>query len=224
MGNQVKHLLISLSSLLCAILFIVLFCIETTTAQEPFIISSESLEIIPPKHLNFLEGFDHDVPLETLENAEWTEKLMSVQSIVEGYWVRFVVQNNLTTNIIGLNHSFNREKKLYVKNSLGVTEYPYWKRGVHKYLDEGRIGAQYRIVLPQNEETIIYDFFRSKPFDRTRLIGGTGKGLDRIMLGLWGEIQAKENLRVLGSVAFLTPVLLFGFYYFFRINTPFKFP
>ena len=140
MGNQVKHLLIILSSLFCAILFIVLFCIETATAQEPFIISSEALEIIPPKPLNFLEGFDHDVPLETLENAEWTEKLMSVQSIVEGYWVRFVVQNNLTTSSIGLNHSFNREKKLYVKNSLGVTEYPYWKRGEHKYLGEGRIG------------------------------------------------------------------------------------
>ena len=79
-------------------------------------------------------------------------------------------------------HSGNREKKLFVKNSRGVTEYSYWKRGVHKYLDEGRIGAHYRIVLPQNEETIIYDFFRSKPFDRTRLMGGTGKGLDRIML------------------------------------------
>jgi len=54
----VKHLLIILSSLFCAILFIVIFCIETATAREPFIISSESLERIPPKHLNFLEGFD----------------------------------------------------------------------------------------------------------------------------------------------------------------------
>ena len=215
MGNQVKHPLIILSSLFCTILFIVLFRIETTTAQEPFIISSESLESIPVNHLNFLEGFDQDVPLETLENAEWTEKLMSAQSMVEGYWVRFAVRNNLATSSIGFMHSGNREKKLFVKNSRGVTEYPYWKRGEHKYLGEDRIGAQYRIVLPQNEETIIYNFFRSKPFDRTRGMGGTGKGLDRIMLGPWSEIQAKENLRVLGSAAFLTPVLLFGFYYFF---------
>ena len=85
---------------------------------------------------------------------------------------------------------------------------------MHKYLDEGRIGAQYRIVLPQNEETIIYDFFRSKPFDRTRKYE-VASGLSRMMLGLWGEIQEKEILRVLGSAAFLTPVLLFGFYYFF---------
>ena len=107
MGNQVKHLLISLSSLFCAILFIVLFCIKTATAQEPFIISSESLERIPIKHLNFLEGFDHDVPLETLENAEWTETLISAQSMVEGYWVRFAVRNNLATSSIGLMHNFN---------------------------------------------------------------------------------------------------------------------
>ena len=80
---------------------------------------------------------------------------MSAQSMVEGYWVRFAVRNNLTTSNIGLMHSFNRKKKLFVKNSLGLTEYPYWKRGVHKYLDEDRIGGQYRTVLPQNEETII---------------------------------------------------------------------
>ena len=92
MGNQVKHLLIILSSLFYAILFIVLFCIETATAQESFIINLESLERIPAKHLNFLEGFDENVSLETLENAEWTETLMSAQSMVEGYWVRFVVK------------------------------------------------------------------------------------------------------------------------------------
>jgi len=196
-------------------LVLAFFWVAPVTALEPFILSSESLESIPVNNMNFLEGFDQDVPLETLENAEWTETLMSAQSMVEGYWVRFAVRNNLATSSIGLMHSGNREKKLFVKNTRGVTEYPYWKRGEHKYLGEDRIGAQYRIVLPQNEETIIYNFFRSKPFDRTRGMGGTGKGLDRIMLGPWGEIQAKENLRVLGSAAFLTPVLLFGFYYFF---------
>ena len=119
MGNQVKHLLIILSSLFCAILFIVLFCIETATAQEPFILSSESLERIPVKHLNFLEGFDHDVPLETLENAEWTETLIRAQSMVEGYWVRFVVQNNLATSSIGLSHNFNFEKKVVCQKLFG---------------------------------------------------------------------------------------------------------
>ena len=136
-----KHLHIILSSFFCAILFIVLFCIETATAQEPFIISSESLERIPPKHLNFLEGFDQDVPLETLENAEWTETLMSAQSMVEGYWVRFVVKNNLTTSSIGLMHNFNFEKMLYVKNSLGVAVYPHWKYGNILFYVNAELGS-----------------------------------------------------------------------------------
>ena len=212
MGNQVKHLLIILSSLFCAILFIVLFCIETATAQEPFIISSESLERIPPKHLNFLEGFDHDVPLETLEKAEWTETLIGAQSMVEGYWVRFVVQNNLATSSIGLMHNFNFEKKLYVKNSLGVAVYPHWKYGEHPFLGEGRIGEQYRIVMPQNEETVIYDFFRSQPFDRYMSMVN---GLDRMTIGSWEVIRVNVFFRFASNIGIVTPALFFGFYFFF---------
>ena len=54
----------------------------------------------------------------------------------------------------------------------------------------------------------------ASPLIRTRKYE-VASGLSRMMLGLWGEIQEKEILRVLGSVAFLTPVLFFGFYYFF---------
>jgi len=147
MGNQVRHLLIILSSLFCAMLFIVLFCIETATAQEPFILSSESLERIPPKHLNFLEGFDQDVTLETLENAKWTETLMSAQSMVEGYWVRFVVKNNLTTSSIGLMHNFNFEKKLYVKNSLGVAVYENEKKILSSLKHKTKIKTKFNHII-----------------------------------------------------------------------------
>ena len=211
MGNQVKHLLIILSSLFCAILFIVIFCIETATAQEPFIISSESPERIPPKHLNFLEGFDENVSLETLENGEWTETLMSAQSMVEGYWVRIVVQNNLATSNIGLMHNFNFEKKLYVKNSLGVAVYPHWKYGEHPFLGECRIGEQYWIVMPQNEETVIYDFFRSQPFDRYMSMVN---GLDRMTIGSWEVIRVNVFFRFASYIVIVTPALFFGFYFF----------
>ena len=214
MGNQVKPLLISLSSLFCAILFIVLFCIETATAQEPFIISSESLERIPPKHLNFLEGFDQDVQLETLENAEWTETLMSAQSMVEGYWVRFVVKNNLTTSSIGLMHNYNFEKKLYVKNSLGVAVYPHWKDGEHPFLGEGRIGEQYRIVMPQNEETVIYDFFRSQPFDRYMSMVN---GLDRMTIGSWEDVRVNVFIRFASQYRNHDPSLAFWVLFFFHV-------
>ena len=140
--------------------------IKNTFAQEPFVLDTAMLETIPPNHLTFLEGLNHDIPFEVLENAEWTEKLVNAQSMVDGYWVKFIVRNNLKSNIIGLNHNWNFEKKLYIKNSLGSKEFPYWKHRKHNFLGEGRIGAQYRIIMPKNEDTIIYDFFRSKPFDR----------------------------------------------------------
>ncbi len=195
-------------------LILAFFWVAPATAQEPFIISSESLERIPPKHLNFLEGFDQDVSLETFENAEWTETLMSAQSMVEGYWVRFVVKNNLTTSSIGLMHNFNFEKKLYVKNSLGVAVYPHWKYGEHPFLGEGRIGEQYRIVMPQNEETVIYDFFRSQPFDRYMAMVD---GLDRMTIGSWELIRVNVFIRYTGNIGIMTPALLFGFYFFFHV-------
>ena len=102
-------------------------CDKNTFAVEPFLLDTGMLETIPLKNLKFLEGLDHDVPFEVLENAEWTEKLVNAQSMVAGYWVKFVVRNNLESNFIGLNHNWNMEKKLYIKNSLGLKEYPYWK-------------------------------------------------------------------------------------------------
>ena len=59
------------------------------------------------------------------------------------------------------------EKKLFVKNSLGLKEYPYWKFRENSFLGQDHIGAQYRILMPQNENTVIYDFFRSKVMTTT---------------------------------------------------------
>ena len=71
-------------------LIITVFLISSKSySQEPFIITSESLEIIPNKHLSFLEGFDENITFEDLENANWSKKRLNVQSMVEGYWVRF---------------------------------------------------------------------------------------------------------------------------------------
>ena len=56
-------------------LIIILFLITSKShSQEPFIITSESLEIIPNKHLSFLEGFDENITFEDLENAHWSKK------------------------------------------------------------------------------------------------------------------------------------------------------
>ena len=44
-----------------------------------------------------------------------SKKIKNVQSMVDGYWLRFSTVNNLTTNTIGLSHNYNKEKKLFVK-------------------------------------------------------------------------------------------------------------
>ena len=91
-------------------LIIIVFLISSKGySQEPFIVTSESLEIIPNKHLSFLEGFDETVSFEDLELAEWSDRRLNPQSMVEGYWVRFTVKNDLSTDKIGLSHNYNRE-------------------------------------------------------------------------------------------------------------------
>ena len=181
-------------------------------AQEPFVLDTAMIKTIPPKHLLFLEGLDYDISFEALENAKWTEKLINVQSLVNGYWVKFIVKNNSDSNLIGINHNWNFEKKLYIKNSLGLKEFPYWKHRKHNFLGEGRIGAQYRIIMPKNEDTIIYDFFRSKPFDRFM---AKVNGLDRMTIGLWENIRLRELVRFSSNIGFISVALSFGIYYFF---------
>ena len=181
-------------------------------SQEPFVFDTSMIETIPPKHLSFLEGSDHDILFESLENAEWTDKLINVQSIFNGYWVKFIVKNNSDSNVIGLNHNWNMEKKLFVKNSLGLKEYPYWKFRENSFLGQDHIGAQYRILMPQNENTVIYDFFRSKPFDRYY---SKVNGLDRMTIGLWENIRLREMVRFSSNIGFISVALSFGIYYFF---------
>ena len=198
------------------IFFILTICFFVSSknifSQEPFVFDTSLIETIPPKHLSFLEGSDHDILFESLENAEWTDKLINVQSIFNGYWVKFIVKNNSDSNVIGLNHNWNMEKKLFVKNSLGLKEYPYWKFRENSFLGQDHIGAQYRILMPQNENTVIYDFFRSKPFDRYYAIVN---GLDRMTIGLWENIRLREIVRFSSNMGFISVALAFGIYYFF---------
>ena len=196
------------------LIFIVLFFqyfISTAFSNQPFIINSDNLKIIPYKHFEFLEGFDESVSFSTLENQKWSKKIKNVQSMVDGYWLRFSTVNNLTTNTIGLSHNYNKEKKLFVKNSLGIKEYDFWKSGLNKLITDERIGAQHRIVMPKGELTVIYDFFRNNPVDRFN----SKENYHRMMIGSWEELRFREIARFVGRIAFLAPALLFGLYYFF---------
>ena len=191
-------------------LLIFLFLISSKLhSQEPYVITSESLEIIPNKHLSFLEGFDETVSFETLESAEWSDRRLDAQSMVDGYWVRFVVKNNLKTDKIGLSHNFNLEKKIFTKNSLGITEFDYWKRDLTKHITDNYIGSRYKLIIPKNELTVVCDFFRNNPVYRFN----SKENYHRMLIGSWDNLRFMEISRILGRVAFLAPILLFGIYF-----------
>ena len=182
------------------------------SAENVFILESEGLLTIPPENLEFLEGLDETTPFEKLQSAEWSPALVNNQSFVDGYWVKVKILNKRKTEAIGLNHNWNKEKKIFTSNSRGLTEYEYWKLGAQSWIGDGRILSQYRLNMPVGEITTVYNFFRSKPFDRFM---SQVNGLDRMTIGLWDDIQLREFFRFAGNIAFIAISVSFGLYYFF---------
>ena len=182
------------------------------SADSVFTLESEGLLTIPPENLEFLEGLDETTPFEKLQSAEWSPALVNNQSFVDGYWVKVEILNKRKTEAIGLNHNWNKEKKIFTSNSKGLTEYEYWKLGAQSWIGDGRILSQYRLNMPVGEITTVYNFFRSKPFDRFM---SQVNGLDRMTIGLWDDIQLREFFRFGGNIAFIAISVSFGLYYFF---------
>ena len=93
--------------------YILVFCIiklsffSIVFSQVPFLVESKNLKIIPLEYLSFLEGYDETTSFDKLEDSKWTDKLMNPQSMVNGYWVRFIILNNLEDNKLGVNHNVN---------------------------------------------------------------------------------------------------------------------
>ena len=107
-------------SLICFSFFSNLFFFQKLSLAKsnvqilaPFTIGSKSLENIPYKHLEYLEGYDHNTTLKELKKGSWKKILKNYQSIVDGYWVRFKILNKFNTNEIGLFHNWNTEKKVF---------------------------------------------------------------------------------------------------------------
>ena len=100
------------SRLLFYILALVFFSIELATAQEVFVLNTESeLQTIERKYLQFLEGYDEHATFEQLQRSDWQPEMSRNQSFVDGYWVKFLVRNELDSTSIGLFHNLNFEKK-----------------------------------------------------------------------------------------------------------------
>ena len=197
---------------LAALIFALSLISVGASADSVFTLESEGLLTIPPENLEFLEGLDEKTSFEKLKSAEWSPALVNNQSFVDGYWVKVKILNKRKTEVIGLNHNWNKEKKIFISNSRGLTEFEYWKLGAQSWIGDGRILSQYRLNMPVGEVTTVYNFFRSKPFDRFM---SQVNGLDRMTIGLWEDIQLREFFRFAGNIAFIAISVSFGLYYFF---------
>ena len=193
------------------ILYFFLSFNENLNAKEVFILDNQSKNIIiQGKFIEFLENFDEKTSIEQLQNEKWSSDLSSHQAFVRGYWTRMYVLNNLTTTDIGIKHNLNFEKKIILNNSLGIREYPYWFYGKDTYSSEINMGGDFKLFLPKNEITIVYDFFRSKPFNRYY---SANNGLDRIILTNWNELKNTEIINFLGALCFVAISFAFALYY-----------
>lgn len=196
----------------CLAFLIALLTSTIAHAETVFSIEPQQLATIPHENLSFLEGVDHTAALSALEQGDWSSTLQSDQSIADGYWVRVRIFNNTATQEIGINHNWNREKKIFTTSRQGAISYPYWVYESGDWIDDGRILGQYRVLMPIGEETVLYSYFRSNPFDRFM---GRVNGLDRMTVGTWQDVQLRELFRFASNIVFMSVAFAFGLYYLF---------
>tara|TARA_B100001027_G_scaffold177625_1_gene128914 strand:+ start:157 stop:2319 length:2163 start_codon:yes stop_codon:yes gene_type:complete len=176
-----------------------------------FILNTDDFETIPSKHLEFVEGFDQNTPFEKLFKLDWKKKLQNDQSFVDGYWVRFSVQNNTNKKNIGVTFNYNNEKKVFSLNNKTVTEYPYWNEKHDRWIDDGRVRASYKVIMNPNETTQVYSFFRKKPFDR--YMGRDS--LHRMTISSWENISTHQFVKIAANLATFAIAITFAIYYLF---------
>ena len=93
-----------------------------------------------------------------------------------------------------------------------MKEYPYWNYRKDHYFSENHLGSDYRLVLPQHEVTTVYDFFRSKPFNRYY---SAKNGLDRLQLVNWKDGQSRSIISLVVSIGVIAISFAFALYYLF---------
>ena len=83
-----------------------------TLSGNIYQLKDDSFAKIPQHYFQYLEGYSHDIDLQVLSKANWKNNLQSQQSIVEGFWVKYVVSNNSNFTDVGFFFNYNTEKKL----------------------------------------------------------------------------------------------------------------
>ena len=198
--------------LLAVVCFLLSFNSYAIKSNDIFIISDGNPEIVPRENMKFTEEVNYDVSYEELKNKEWKNELQSQQSMYNGFWVKLTIKNESSTSEMGLHHNFNFEKKLIYKNSYGIKSFNFLdsEDENYKYKDKDRIWYDYKIIMPKDEITEIYSFFRSQPLDRMNAKEG---GIDRITIGTWEQIEFTEYFRTFRYIINVSVFFFFSIYF-----------
>ena len=185
---------------------------NSNTKEIPYyILDLNTFDTIPKKYLEFAEGIDENASFKTISESEWKKSLDDDQSFVNGYWVRFSILNNTKKDSVGINYSYNNEKKVFIHNSNGVIRYPYWREKFDNWIDDKRIRTSYKLLIKSNETAQVYSFFRKKPFDRYM-----GKeSLHRMTVSTWENIRTHQFVKIAANISIFAIAITFAIYYLF---------
>jgi class 3 adenylate cyclase len=156
------------------------------SARQPFTLTSGDYQEITREHIEFLEGVSPDTPLEVLQSADWQDTLSSKQANVEGFWMKFQLQNQSASDLFGLTVAgvwpSNTESGIHVVHSDGTTQAAHWSYG-DPYRGVDRLVDSYKASLPPEEVSTIYLYGKSTPFDRRSV------GLDKVGVMEWSRLD-----------------------------------
>ena len=201
---------------------LLLFCIFILNFEKVFansnskdtpyyILDLNTFDTIPKKYLEFSEGIDENASFKTLSESEWKKTLDDDQSFINGYWVRFSILNNTKKDSIGINYSYNNEKKVFIHNSNEIIRHPYWREKFDNWIDDKRIRTSYKLLIKSNETAQVYSFFRKKPFDRYM-----GKeSLHRMTVSTWENIRTHQFVKIAANISMFAIAITFAIYYLF---------
>ena len=164
---------------------------------SPYVYTGDSK--VSVEQFEYLEGLDNDASLSALKNGDWNKKIQNIQSYYNGFWVRLSVFNKTNEINLGVRHWTTFEKKLYAINSNGIQEYEYisFYDDSYSFIGVDRIQFRYRIMMPTDEITTIYSFYRFRPLHRTLSTRHEIFGIDT-----WENLQSQSFFQIMRNIFF----------------------
>ena len=189
--------LTTLTYLITSITIFSMYIAGTCALGSPYVYTGDSK--ISIEQFQYLEDMDETTSLSDLKKANWKSEIENIHSYYNGFWVKLVVLNQSDESDLGVRHWTTFEKKLYAVNSKGIQEYDYIKfdDDSYNFIGIDRIQFRYRIVMPINEITTIYSFYRFKPLHRTLSTRHVTFGIDS-----WENLQSQAFFQIMRNIFF----------------------